>query len=539
MELKKVVFVYGEEAELVRAADAILAQAERSAEQEANKAGGLHGMLFFNPREAAILQAYDQLRFHYQKELGLSSPPVLAIGPPQGSPAPMQNTSSSPANFHRFDRGKKDGEGFNVMELEKILIQRVPLKRHGQAIYRYQNGYYRRLSDADLMTLIHQTLIVELGIKGAANQLAGVQTFLQSDPAIEDIPLDAEKTALLCVRNGLLDIHTLQLWPHDPKYFFTSCIDADWLGAQPCPRFEAFLHQIAGGNELLIRRLKQATGYILSPDNRAKRFILLQGKGDTGKSVYGNLMEAFFDESAVAHLDIFRFRERFALATIVDKRVNVSMDLPRGELSDQAVAAVKELTGRDAVTVEEKYKAPRFAVISCSLVFGTNHVLRLRTPDEAFAKRVLLLPFMYPVPKAYQDHYLLEKLVTEKSGILYLALMAYRELLTAEYAFAGDDLYTFENQVAEHHQTVAESMAEFIQCCCIEADSFAPTEDLFRAYIAFGQTRDVAVIHDAAAFSRQFSLVCGDSVTRKKQRVNGIPVNGYLGVALRGECNGI
>ena len=293
------------------------------------------------------------------------------------------------------------------------------------------------------------------------------------------------------------------------------------------------MHQIAGGNELLILRLKQATGYIIAPDNRAKRFPLLQGRGDTGKSVYGNLMESFFDESAVSHLDIFRFRERFSLSTLVDKRLNISMDMPRGELSDQAASSIKELTGRDPVTVEEKYKAPRSAVISCSLVFGTNHVLKLKSPDEAFAKRVLLLPFIYPVPKERQDHYLLEKLVAEKSGVLYVALMAYRDLLPTNYTFAGDELYTFENQVAEQHKSVAESMAEFVQCCCVEANVFTPTEVLFNAYIAFGLAAEAAVIHDSAAFSRQFSMICGNSVTRKKQRVNGVPVNGYLGVALK------
>ena len=533
MNLEKLIFVHGEEADVVRAADAIIAQAERTAEQEAN-GSNVNGMVFFSSnKDAAIVREYDELRFQYQEKLNLHSPPILVADAPVGQTALVQSSPVPPVSFHRFDRGKRNDGTLTVMELEKILIQRVPLKRHGQAIYRYQNGYYRRLSDSDVMTLIHQTLIVELGLKGAANQLTGVLAFLQSDPAIEDTPLDAEKTPLLCVKNGLLDINTLQLYPHDARYFFTSCINADWLGAQPCPLFEAFLHQIAGGNELLILRLKQATGYIIAPDNRAKRFPLLQGKGDTGKSVYGNLMETFFDKSAVSHLDIFRFREKFSLSTLVDRRLNISMDMPRGELSDQAASSIKELTGRDPVTVEEKYKTPRSAVINCSLVFGTNHVLRLKSPDEAFAKRVLLLPFMYPVPKERQDHYLLEKLVTEKSGILFVALMAYRDLPATNYTFAGDDLYTFENQVAEQHKSVAESMVEFVQCCCIEADAFTPTETLFNAYIAFGQTRDAAVIHDSAAFSRQFSMICGNSVIRKKQRFNGVPVNGYLGVALK------
>lgn len=533
---ENLIYVRENEAALVVTAYSILEKAKLRAQEEAVWPNHAAGMLFFSQWEAPIIQAYDELRARYQKERGLSELPELVPCTPGGPAPPEQGfvQSGTPLHeFHYYSRAAPKEEAPSVMDLEKILIKRVLLKRQAQAVYRWMGDYYHLLSIADLATLIHATLIDELGIKGAANQLAGVQAFLLSDPAIEDVPLDAEKTSLLCLKNGLLDLRTLTMHAHDSKYFFTSGIDVDWLGAQPCPCFDAFLNQVSGGDPLLIRRLWQVIGYVLSPDNRAKRFILLQGVGNSGKSVLGNLLESFFEADAVSHLDLFRFRERFSLATLADKRINISMDLPRGELSDQSVAAIKELTGRDAVTVEEKYKAPRSAVITCSLVFGTNHVLKLHTPDEAFANRVLLVPFRYAVPKASQDPYLLEKLKAERSGILFHALMTYREVLAAGYAFAGDDVFTFESQTAEQYKSAAETMMEFIQLCCEAADVFTPTSVLLHAYNIFAAAGNGAEILDGASFSRQFSLLCGDNVRRKKQRYHGVPTNGYEGVKLK------
>ena len=67
MNLEKLIFVHGEEADVVRAADAIIAQAERTAEQEAN-GSNVNGMVFFSSnKDAAIVREYDELRFQYQE----------------------------------------------------------------------------------------------------------------------------------------------------------------------------------------------------------------------------------------------------------------------------------------------------------------------------------------------------------------------------------------------------------------------------------------------------------------------------------------
>lgn len=544
---REVILVRPEAYGLVRAGTAIIEEAEaQRAEREAT-GGGICPILEFNSKEeGAIVQKMDQLAREYQKKHGLAEPPTLVTELPTVSSTTKADTPQafvpqsamtlpavSTGKFHFFDRSSEKGPSH--IQLENLLVARVPLRRNGEAIYVWVGTYYKRMTEAEIRTLIRQYLDQELSINGNAMQLQNVQTLLCADPRIQGVPLENGETDLLCLTNGLLDLKTLQLLPANSNFFFTSRIEAAWLGAQMCRNFDAFLQQTFGGDPTLIKRMWQVLGYALAPDNRAKRFVVLQGVGNSGKSVIGNLISSFFDPSAVANVDIFKLKERFATAELVDKRVNVSMDLPAGNLSDQAVGMLKKITGGDAVTVEEKYHAPRSAVINATMIFGTNHELRLWDFDEAFAKRVLLVPFQYPVPKEQQDPHLIDRLKAERAGILYRAVLEYRELVKNNYVFAGDDVISFHSQCVERSTVPPDGVVEFIAACCMmDATNFTSTERLHLAYLDFCREHRLPALNDRAAFSRQFSTAAGTAVKREKQRVNGVPMNGYRGIALIG-----
>ena len=292
--------------------------------------------------------------------------------------------------------------------------------------------------------------------------------------------------------------------------------------------------QISGGDPILTKRVWQMVGYALVPDNRGKRFIVLQGEGDSGKSVFANLLAPFFEPSAVSHVGIHK-GNRFSIAALADRRLNIASEMPRAVLGEQNIAVMKAITGGDTVSIEEKYKAPRSAKISCKLVFSSNHEIVLPAGDEAFARRMLLIPFRYSIPKAHQDPHLLDRLLDERAGILYRAILEYRELCQHNYIFAGDDRFTFYSQTPETSLANNDGVELFVQQCCdFDRVSFTATEDLFATYSAFCAGKQVYPLHDKTLFSHKFSVVCGGAVTRDKQRIAGRPKNGYRGVSLKG-----
>ena len=212
-------YVEGNEAKLIAAAASIENAAEQRARVEAGKTGGKPAMTFFaSAEEAAVVIAADDLRAQYKEELGLANRPILL---PYGNPLmPYQgqrNQGSRDGTFHRYER-RFAGGGVSHVELAKILLSRVWLKRCGETIYAWQHPCFHRLTDNQLSSLILGNLRSELGENGSANQLAGVSSLLKAEPNIEDIPLEASDSHFLCVKNGLLDLDTLRLSDPSPRF---------------------------------------------------------------------------------------------------------------------------------------------------------------------------------------------------------------------------------------------------------------------------------------------------------------------------------
>ena len=276
-------------------------------------------------------------------------------------------------------------------------------------------------------------------------------------------------------------------------------------------------------------------GYLLTADMNAKKFVLLQGVGDSGKSVLGRFISSFFNVDSTASVDIFSLGERFALYGLVGKRINASLDLPSGKLNVQSISIIKQLTGGDALTAEAKYETPFKFENTCKLVFASNHQLRTTEVDEAFEKRCLVIPFKYAIPKKQQDHSLSEKLENEKQAIAMKALLHYKNLKNNNYEFIGEEFILQESEIVMSEE---KSILFFINECCEfssqEEKTFTST--LYDAYITFCKDRRLPYCSNIVSFSEILKKNCGSKIVpskwRNKAEADG-PQNGYKGIVLK------
>lgn len=390
------------------------------------------------------------------------------------------------------------------------------------------------MSVPELHSFILEFLSKEIHAVGAPNMLKHIASYVEALPDIEDTPL--EDSFLICVRNGVYNLRTNRLSPHDPRYFFTCRIEANIRPdiALTCPVFDNFLNVITGCNQELIARIWKMMGYLLTSDTKAKKFFILQGVGNSGKSVLGNLISSLINKESVCNSSIFQFEGQFATSLLQQKRLNISMDLPNKRMNAQAMGIVKMITGQDSIMVEEKYKAATSYKGNCKLVFGSNHPLNFDTSDEAFASRIVLIPFGNAVPKQAQDPNLLQKLESEKSAIVVRALHAYCGLVANGYQFAGEDNFTVYHP--GNFTTISDKdiLRKFVDGeCTFEVSTFTTTRSLYEAYQVFCRKNGYSVVGDCASFSRLLNSCCDGTIIGDKQRLNGRPQNGYRGVALR------
>lgn len=489
------------------------------------------------PGDAAELDRCTMLR---EQQLGLCGSDVDAAKHNDCLPCAQEQAFGQPSvleaafgqNFLRQLRGAKEerkGQGPTAYELMEELMRRVVLRKFKGDFYYLENGVYHYLPDSELKSYVFYVLRDALQANGHPRLLTNVAELLTSNPDLR-VPITTDSPERLYFSNGVLEVPQNILRPVGPHDFFTSYIAVDYpTGEIPgCPVFEKFLRDVSGGDELIVRTIWEMTGYLLVPGNEAKAFFVLQGVGNSGKSVLGNLISGLFSPDAVSYLDIFRLGGRFDVSALKRVRVNISMDLANGRINRQAISVIKSITGGDGVPMEAKFRNVEFDQVSCKLLFGSNHLLALAEQDEAFLARLVAIPFRYAVPEDRQDKNLLQKLESERPAIVLRALAAYRELAARNFRF----LMGSEGAVCGYSKS-HEDLERFVdECCIFDSAAKTSTKDLHLAFYGFCERHGLPFIQDAAAFSQRLNRLCSGRAVNKRMRIKGESVNGYLGLSL-------
>lgn len=267
--------------------------------------------------------------------------------------------------------------------------------------------------------------------------------------------------------------------------------------------------------------------YLLSNDTNAKTFFAFIGKKDTGKSLLANIITHIVGEEAVSFLAASDFSGRFDVSEINGKSLNICMDLPNRPLSAEAVGKIKAITGGDMIRSDVKFQSPIRFKPTARLLFGANSMIYTETYDPAFMDRMIVIPFLYPVPKEEQDHRLESKLRKESEGICQRALWYYSQLVDRNYRFTKVEVA--EPNIGLDYEVVIKKFAK--ECCQFTqntADRLS-TVEVFNTFDQYCFALSIPSLN-CSDFSRKFTKIFSGEVEKKKMRVNGESLNGYSGI---------
>lgn len=329
--------------------------------------------------------------------------------------------------------------------------------------------------------------------------------------------------------DGAVDIRYGSRIENSRQYFYTVALKCRYIPNAECPAFDQLLLSIAGGDMEVIELIWRMIGYILSDDTGWKVFFVFRGPKDTGKSLLANVISLLMENEAVVSMGIAEIGKKFTMHELVDKKLTVCMDLTDEPLDPSTVGAIKAITGGDLIRAEGKYQTGRSVHIKSKLLFGTNHEIRLKKSDQAFAERLIEIPFLYPVPKEKQNRNLLDALTRELPGIAVKAAKAYLSLVSDNYVVALPTIKIPQGMVFDDEKIIAEFATE--KCDFSDETAKIVTEDLFQAYRYFCNEKGLAAI-DKAKFSAIFN---GQNKAAEKKKVNvgGQILQGYTGVRLK------
>ncbi|PRS02422.1 DNA primase [Bacillus atrophaeus] len=259
-----------------------------------------------------------------------------------------------------------------------------------------------------------------------------MNTILDTRPmvSVRKQELDSHKYLFNC-ENGVIDLKTGELLPHDRDLLFTKISPVAYEKDADCPNWKAFMESIfideqGKTNYEIIEFLQKAIGYSLTGETTEQVMFFLFGNGRNGKSTFINTVQHLLgDYGRQTNSDTFIKKKNDTsinndIARLDGARFVSAVESEEGQQLSESL--VKQITGGEKMSArflrQEYFEfTPEFKVF-----FTTNHKPIVKGSDEGIWRRIRLVPFTVTIPKDKIDKQLPQKLAAEMPGILRWAV---------------------------------------------------------------------------------------------------------------------
>jgi putative DNA primase/helicase len=229
---------------------------------------------------------------------------------------------------------------------------------------------------------------------------------------------------LLNVKNGVIDLRTGELKPHDPKLLLMQQCSVSYNPDAPAPIFHAYLERCMPNIDMRAY-LKRIVGYSITGLTTEQAMFLHYGDGANGKSVYLEVMGAVMgDYGQVVPRETLLVKSSTehptSVARMVGKRFLQTSETARGRRLDEEM--VKGLTGGEQQTARHLYGSYFDFKPTGKIQYVTNHKPRL-TDAESIWRRLHLIGWPVKIADADRDPFLSKKIIdAELEGVLAWAV---------------------------------------------------------------------------------------------------------------------
>jgi len=299
---------------------------------------------------------------------------------------------------------------------------------------------------------------------------------------------DTNPMLLNCI-NGVVDLESGQLLPHDRAYMMTRLVPVVYRRTAEAPRWRQFMHEIMSGNGDLVYFLQKALGYSLTGSTREQCMFILYGKGANGKSTFIEAIRSVLgDYSRAADPMVFTTRRQDSIRTDLI-RLRGSRFVSAVELNQDArvvldAALVKQMSGNDTLSARMLFSNTFYEFVpSWKVWLSTNPLPHIPGTDQGIWRRIRLIRFAASFEGDDADKKIDEKLAQEKEGILAWLVEG-----CMRWQREGLEPPASVQREVNAYREELDPLAGFIRDkCLVHDEAIIPSTELYEAYTGWCQ----------------------------------------------------
>jgi putative DNA primase/helicase len=253
-------------------------------------------------------------------------------------------------------------------------------------------------------------------IVDALQQLTYIQAAAPS--WLEPTAIDPTECAL-CT-NGILHIPSGRLLQPTPALFSVNALEFAFDAAAPAPaQWIRFLDTLWPDEPEPIALLQEWFGYLLTPDTRYQKMLVIVGPPRSGKGTIIRILQRLLGVKNVCSPTLTALGQQFGRQVFIGKTAAIFPDAKISGRMDTAaiVEALLSISGEDQQTIPRKNIGDWTGPLTVRFTILTNEPPRMDDASGALVSRMLLLPLVETF-LGREDLTLTARLVTELPGIL-------------------------------------------------------------------------------------------------------------------------
>lgn len=324
---------------------------------------------------------------------------------------------------NRIFAPNKDGEegaGQFKVDAARLIVEaqgRIAVDNSG-SLWTYDGGVYRN-EDSVVLDRLYRMM----GDRFSSAHLTNTKLAIQATAPLIDLTRPPSP-GTMNFTNGILEWRDGTLRPHNDATLETTQFPYDWDPDAGCPRFDHWLETMLEEDQIVLAW--KVLGYMMLSGNPLQVAFMLYGQGSNGKSTFAHVIERLVGDSNASAVSLKDLSARFSTSSMIGKIANIVGDIDSDY--QMSTAALKQVTGADALQFERKNRDSFRAVLWATCLFSANKIPGTSDGSEGYAERWVPIHFKRKASEHRIPGFTEEGLWEEIPGIAAKAVKALRTI---------------------------------------------------------------------------------------------------------------